>query len=788
MKKLLSIIWPVGLIVFVWFLFSYPYFLQHKVPFPSSYGVNFFPPWNAYHIYDGPVKNNAMPDVVDQIYPWRELTIESWKQGQVPLWNPYSFSGTPHLANYQSAALSPLNFLFLLFSFVDAWSILILLQPLLAGLFTFMYSRSIKISKSGSVIASVGFMFCGFITTWMDYGTLGYAILFLPLALFAIEKFITTKKNAFLLLLGCTIPLSFFSGHFQMSLYFFLFIIAYVCYQGIVKKSVSLIIFLSLAVLFGLLLAMPQILPSLELYNQSLRSGLFQQIEAIPLGYLPTFLAPDILGNPVTRNDWFGHYAEWNGYIGLLPLMLGFYGVFRKKNVFTMSLFILSILILCLAFATPMLQFVIALHIPVLSTSAASRIIVLFSFIFVILSGFGFDGIVTDLQDKKYKVFFAWLSVFTVIFIFLWAMVSLKLFLPIDKISIAKQNLKLPTISFFIIAVICMIAVFYSKIHVLRKYKFFTERKIVIPVFISSIFIVLTMFDMLRFATKWQPFDPKEFVFPQVAVTNHFPPKQPYERVFGDDGGQLSVKYGYSSIEGYDPLYSKRYGEFIASLDGKIRQPERSVVVLPKNARYAPRALQLLNVGYILQKNSDNGQPWGFPFDNYPITQFTPIYNDGVYQVFKNNTLLPHAFFAQNYSVQTKPQNILNVLFADDTHLNSTVVLEEDPHISQGGVSGTADITNYTNNSLSIRSHSNKDAVLFLSEVYYPGWKAFVDGKETTIYRADYTFRAIVVPSGFHTVVFRYEPMSFEIGCWLFVSGLIGLLVISFIPKRKMLQ
>src|SRR5579883_895851 len=98
MKKLLFAIWPILIIFSVWFIFSYPYFLQHRVPFPSTYAVNFFPPWSAYHLYDGPVKNNAMPDVIDQIFPWKQFTIESLKQGQIPLWNPFSFSGTPHLA------------------------------------------------------------------------------------------------------------------------------------------------------------------------------------------------------------------------------------------------------------------------------------------------------------------------------------------------------------------------------------------------------------------------------------------------------------------------------------------------------------------------------------------------------------------------------------------------------------------------------------------------------------------------------------------------------------------
>src|SRR3989339_1877099 len=95
------------LIILVWFLFASPYFVKGLVPFPAKYLVTFFPPWSAQ--YGMALKNNAMPDVVTQIYPWKKITIDSWKLGQVPLWNPYSLSGTPHAGNYQTAVFSPIN-------------------------------------------------------------------------------------------------------------------------------------------------------------------------------------------------------------------------------------------------------------------------------------------------------------------------------------------------------------------------------------------------------------------------------------------------------------------------------------------------------------------------------------------------------------------------------------------------------------------------------------------------------------------------------------------------------
>src|SRR3989344_1769443 len=163
-KEKMKKIWPLAFIVVVWLIFSFPYLFEGLVPFPSKYLVTFFPPWNA--AYGMQVKNNAMPDVITQIYPWKKLTIETWKSGHIPSWNPYSFAGTPHLANYQSAVFSPLNLLFFVFDEIDAWSLLILLQPLLAGLFMYIFLRNLHQSQAGSLLGSLAFMFCGFLVVW----------------------------------------------------------------------------------------------------------------------------------------------------------------------------------------------------------------------------------------------------------------------------------------------------------------------------------------------------------------------------------------------------------------------------------------------------------------------------------------------------------------------------------------------------------------------------------------------------------------------------------------------
>jgi len=766
--------WPVVFIFLVWFIFAQPYFLNNKVPFPSNYQVNNFAPWSANNKFWGPVKNGAMPDIITQIYPWKHLAIDIWKTGQVPLWNPYTFSGNPLLANYQSGVLSPFNILFFALPFVDAWSILVLLQPLLAGLFMYLFVRSSKISKVGSLISSVSFMFCGFITTWMGYATLGYAILFLPLSLFCIEKYFETSKSIFLFLLSLTLPLSFLSGHFQISLYFLIAVLSYVIYKAIIGRSICNILRIMLYICFGLLLIMPQVLPSIELYLQSFRSSFFQT-GGIPIGYLPSFLVPDFFGNPVTRNTWFGNYAEWNAYIGVIPLMLAIYSLLRIKKHQTLFFFIFGLLSLILAISNPISAFIQNFHIPILSTSAINRIIVLFSFSFTILAGLGFDQLFSDIKKANMKLILIWLSLFGSLFIILWAAIFQKLFIPLDKISISKQNLILPTILFLATFSLVVSAIMFGKI----KYKKVSYALLALG------FVVLVAFDMLRFAVKWQAFDPKNLVFPSFSTTQAFSKISGYNRVFGNLGGEATMYYKLPSVEGYDALYSKRYGQFIGYIENnQLIQSSWSVVSFPKNSPNTSKAINLLNMKYLVHKLSDDGASWTFPVWKYPGKQFELIYEDNYYKFYQNNNVFPHVFLVGEYSVIKDDEQILKTLFSNGFNLRNEIVLEEDPKITKTSeYLGETKIINYQPNNIDISVEARSNALLFLTENYNEGWKASVDGKSVSILRADYTFRAIRIDAGKHIVRFWYDPWSFKLGLYLAIGGVIGILITSLISR-----
>src|SRR6201996_7699750 len=137
MKKIIFL--PFILLFLITIFFYHPFLLRGQLPIPADTIVGLYHPFRDLYAKTNPngipYKNFLITDPVRQQYPWRQLAIDLENQSQLPLWNPYSFGGTPLMANFQSATLYPLNMFLMIFPFAIGWSILVLLQPLLAGLF-----------------------------------------------------------------------------------------------------------------------------------------------------------------------------------------------------------------------------------------------------------------------------------------------------------------------------------------------------------------------------------------------------------------------------------------------------------------------------------------------------------------------------------------------------------------------------------------------------------------------------------------------------------------------------
>jgi uncharacterized membrane protein YfhO len=89
---------------------------------------------------------------------------------------------------------------------------------------------------------------------------------------------------------------------------------------------------------------------------------------------------------------------------------------------------------------------------------------------------------------------------------------------------------------------------------------------------------------------------------------------------------------------------------------------------------------------------------------------------------------------------------------------------------------GEAQIVDYREERVSVATHSDRAALLVLTDSWFPGWKAEVDGTDVPIERVDYLIRGVRIPAGRHRVEFKYEPASWRAGL---IVSLLALLVIA---------
>src|SRR3990167_8347777 len=159
MKKII----PFAIVVLIPFIFFWQFFIKGLLPIPSDTIIGLYHPFRDFYSKDFPrgvpFKNFLITDPVRQQYPWKKLVINIEKNWELPLWNPYNFSGYPLLANFQSAAFYPLNILFFILPFYLSWSFFILLAPLLAGIFLYLYLKSLGLIKWPSALGSFAFSF-----------------------------------------------------------------------------------------------------------------------------------------------------------------------------------------------------------------------------------------------------------------------------------------------------------------------------------------------------------------------------------------------------------------------------------------------------------------------------------------------------------------------------------------------------------------------------------------------------------------------------------------------------
>jgi len=223
--------------------------------------------------------------------------------------------------------------------------------------------------------------------------------------------------------------------------------------------------------------------------------------------------------------------------------------------------------------------------------------------------------------------------------------------------------------------------------------------------------------------------------------------------------GHFGIACGLEEIGGISPLRVARYADLLDNLPEEKLWP-------------------LLNVRYVI-----TGRPG---FANADV-----VMADGETHLLRLHNSVPRAWLAGAPVVNADDRAVLDAMQSDSFDPRTVVYVAEPPPFPLTPRNAITPVTFEMRapEHLVLSVDTPMDQLLVLSEVYYPGWRAMVDGVETPILRADVALRAVPVRAGTHRIEMIFDPLSVKIGIAVtvmtLVAGAIGMVIALWLGREQ---
>jgi hypothetical protein len=540
-------------------------------------------------------------------------------------------------------------------------------------------------------------------------------------------------------MVGMTIALTcmVLAGHAQIALYLFVSAFLYVMYMLYSTRRVERSIWLLMVAALTVCLTSIQWIPLWEGLKLSsrladtsvwLKDGWF-----VPWQHLVQFVAPDFFGNPATLNYWgVWNYGEFVGYIGILPLILAIYALIGRLDKITAFFMLLLGGAFVFMMPTAWAKLPFEYNIPLLSTLQPTRLMVVVDISLIILAALGLDAYI----KKPTKRIYIAIGAIGVVLAGLWIYINnhigatdLKI---VENLTVAKRNLILPTVLFGASGFVLIVFSF------VKRWR---------NVFLVCMLAIVS-FDLFRFGWKFTPFVTSEYFFPTTAAVSFLQSQPKPFRVMSMDNRimppNVNAYYGIESIEGYDPVYEGRYEEFMASLnrrEANIRPPFGFNRIITGSTFLSP-LFPLLNVKYVLS------------LEDIKNESLELMYKEGNTRVYWYKKALPRVYTARQVHRISSKQEFFDIAHEASFDPTLTAIVEEPVDFigSPSQEDQAPEILAYETTDIRIRTAFENDQFVVISNMYAPGWKATIDGKEVRLLRTNYVFQGVLVSKGEHEV------------------------------------
>ena len=286
------------------------------------------------------VLSHPQGDLTSEFLHSRQFGFNELKNGNLPLWNPYIFSGVPFFESMQPALMYPLNWIYLIFPLRQAINIEIVLHVFLSGIFMYLWVVYRGYSKIAGILSGTLFMFCGAHFMHIMAGHLSNlsTMIWAPLLFLSADGWLKTRNVLWCFLGMGTVTMQIFAGHPQYLFYNGIAFSVYSLLKVFKAKDKGRALF-GLATFYfgGILLGAIQFYPAIADANETLRGGVisykFAAIFSFPPENFITLLVPKFFGDMISNHYWGRHLLwEMSLYLSISGLVLAFIGTFPLKH------------------------------------------------------------------------------------------------------------------------------------------------------------------------------------------------------------------------------------------------------------------------------------------------------------------------------------------------------------------------------------------------------------------------------------------------------------------------
>jgi len=263
----------------------------------------------------------ALMDTLEYVFPEKWFNVESFQKGLIPLWNPYIACGTPHVANFQSAAFYPFFWIWNLTGLTNWIFVMVFAHALLAAVGFYFWMRSFKLDKGLAVLCAITFSGSAYLTYLWGFPTHLASLAWIPWIFWMTRELLDRSTLGKWLILAAFWSLQILAGYpiftFYAMVFWLVFLRAQLKFEGKFWKFLG-------AWGFALMLTACQWLPFVDLLGYMHRESWGANLYNLKWSEYLTLLAPDALGIPGSagyKGD-YPNYIFGNFYLGLVPLFL----------------------------------------------------------------------------------------------------------------------------------------------------------------------------------------------------------------------------------------------------------------------------------------------------------------------------------------------------------------------------------------------------------------------------------------------------------------------------------